>query len=107
MEAVVSDLEPAQRESLEVRSHSTKLAQEAVFQPIVVLQVELDRLLAEILSQVLFSKHSSRLALDGPHVFKVVFAIFFKANVIELLGNSAIKWVFRWIWLLSEVLGQR
>jgi hypothetical protein len=71
------------------------------------LQVELNRLLTEILSQVLLGKHSSRLALDGPHVFKVVFAVFFKANIIELLGNSAIKWVFGWIWLLSEVLGQR
>jgi len=69
------------------------------------LQVQLDRLLAQILSQVLFSKHSSRLALDGPHVFEVVFLIFFKADIIELLSNSAIEWVFGWIWPLSKVLG--
>lgn len=68
------------------------------------LQVDPRCLFAKIFSQVLLGKNSSRLSLDATDVFKIIFAIFFVADIIQLLGDSSIEFIFLRVWSLSKVI---
>ena len=95
------ELHAAQGQDHEVGRHTADVADHVVLDPVVVLEVEAQGLLAEELTKVLFVQDSAR------HTFQILnllpVGVFVELDIVELFDLPVAEWVFLLIRVFAEV----
>ena len=98
---VGDELHAAQGQDHEVGRHAADVADHVVLDPVVVLKVEAQGLLAQELAKVLFVQDSAR------HTFQILnllpVGVFVELDIVELFDLPVAEWVFLFIRVFAEV----
>jgi len=89
---IVDVLHPAEREFLQVRSHTADLGKEIIWEPVVILKVKSDGIRAENLAQVFHVKHCIWQAFQVTK--RLIVTVTLETDVLQLLDHSPVESIF-------------